>query len=218
MDSTQTVSAEEALNLWLQVPRLPISKRERRLINAGETTMLHFSSPVKPEGEFDLPVTTWGNAAQPLVFLMHGWGGHRGQLAAFADPLVAAGFSVASFDAPSHGDVPGTQASGYQMAAAIHTVLGGLGQPYAIIAHSLGTMAVALALQDWLAAEKLVFFGPTRRLEDVIEPFVKFNHLPLELVPELRSLCEKYWGARVWETTALDIVVPKVSIPALGHP
>lgn len=44
---------------------------------------------------------SWG--AGPVVYLVHGWAGHRGQLAAFGPPLVAHGYRVVAFDAPSHG-------------------------------------------------------------------------------------------------------------------
>ena len=44
------------------------------------------------------------SATAPSVYLVHGWGGRGSQLAAFVEPLVAAGHRVVLFDAPSHGD------------------------------------------------------------------------------------------------------------------
>jgi alpha-beta hydrolase superfamily lysophospholipase len=113
---------------------------------------------------------------------MHGWGGHRGQMLGFVEPLLAAGFHVAAFDAPAHGDVPGETASGYQIAEALKAVVQRIGEPYAIVAHSLGTMAVTVALKKWLKVQKLVFSGPMRRLEDTVETFLKSNGLPAEMV------------------------------------
>lgn len=213
MNTAPTI--EEVLDLWLTVPRIPISARERKLLGTAQTFTLPFTSTVRPAGSFDLPVSTWGADDRPLVQLVHGWGGHRGQLSAFAEPLVAAGFRVAACDAPSHGDTPGTQASGYQAAQALRAVAAEIGQPQAIVAHSFGATAVAVALQEGLHTEKLVFFGPTRRLEDTLEPFLKMSNLPIELTGELKRVTERDWGANVWERTALDQVLPKIPIPGL---
>lgn len=213
--NTQKPTIEEVLELWLTVPRIPISARERRLLAAAQTFTVPFTSTVRPTGNFELPVSIWGAAGRPLVQLVHGWGGHRGQLAAFAEPLVAAGFRVAAFDAPSHGDARGTQASGYQAAQALRAVATQIGQPHAIVAHSFGATAVAVALQEGLSAQKLVFFGPTRRLEDTLEPFLMMSDLPAELTGDLKRATEKDWGADVWQRTALDLVLPKFSTPAL---
>jgi hypothetical protein len=43
----------------------------------------------------------WGEGDP--VYLVHGWGGSASQLDPFVPPLVRAGFSVVSFDGPSHG-------------------------------------------------------------------------------------------------------------------
>lgn len=149
------------------------------------------------------------------MLLVHGWGGHRAQLSAYVPPPTAAGFRVVSFDAPAHGDLPGTRASGYQIAEAMHTVVDKVGMPYAVIAHSLGTMSVTVALADWLKPQKLVFFGPMRRLEDTLVPFLKMNHLPPEMAADLKAATEARFGANIWEHTSLDLILPRVQIPAL---
>ncbi|MEX2162104.1 MAG: alpha/beta hydrolase [Anaerolineales bacterium] len=215
MNKAATMTAEQALELWLKVPRVPISKKERAVLAAAENFVVPFRGQVPPGGDFALPVTAWGAAGDPLVLLVHGWGGHRAQLAAFTKPLVAAGLRAVSFDAPAHGDLPGTHSNGYQLAEAMRAVVGKVGRPRAIIAHSLGTMAVTVALQDWLKVEKLIFFGPMRRLSDTLEPFLKLNDLPAEMAPELKRITEARFDADVWERTALDLALPKFDIPAL---
>ncbi len=209
------MTAEQALDLWLTVPRLPISKRERRILDATENFTIPFHGAMPPGGEFELPVTSWAEKDHRLVLLVHGWGGHRAQLTDFVKPLTAAGFHVVSFDAPAHGDVPGTHASGYQIAEAIHAVVDKVGIPHAVIAHSLGTMSVTVALEDWLKPQKLIFFGPMRRLEDTLVPFLKVNHLPEEMAPNLRAATEAVFGPDVWRNTSLDLILPKIPIPAL---
>jgi pimeloyl-ACP methyl ester carboxylesterase len=203
------------LELWLTVPRLPIPPKERAVLDAAENFTVPLHSVMPPGGDFELPVTTWGEADRPLVLLMHGWGGHRGQMLGFIDPLLVAGFRVATFDAPAHGDLPGTIASGYQIAEALKVVVDRIGEPYAVIAHSLGTMAVTVALKKWLKVKKLVFSGPMRRLSDTLEPFLKSNGLPAEMASELKQATERKFGAQVWEDTSLDLMLPNVDTPAL---
>jgi pimeloyl-ACP methyl ester carboxylesterase len=211
----KTLNPEEALELWLTVPRLPIAPKERAALAAAENFTVALHSVMPPGGDFELPVTTWGEANRSLVLLMHGWGGHRGQMLGFVEPLLAAGYRVATFDAPAHGDLPGTIASGYQIAEALKAVVQRIGEPYAIVAHSLGTMAVTVALKKWLKVKKLVFSGPMRRLSDTLEPFLKSNGLPAEMAPELKQATEAKFGVQVWEDTSLDLILPNVDIPAL---
>jgi pimeloyl-ACP methyl ester carboxylesterase len=106
---------------------------------------------------------SWG--AGPVIYLMHGWAGHRGQFAAFVPPLVARGYRVVAFDAPSHG-VSGAGAFGPrsssipEFAAALTAVAAANGSARALIAHSLGCTAAAVALRDGLAAERVVLLAP----------------------------------------------------------
>ena len=213
--TTMVITAEEALELWLTVPRKPISKPERAALTLARNYTIAFKGESWPGGEFQLPVSEWGDASKPSVLLMHGWGGHRGQLVGFTAPLVDAGFRAIAFDAPAHGDLPGSQTSGYQMAEAMRAVLERAGMPQAIVAHSLGTMAVGVAMQKWLKPERVVFSGPMRRLEDTLEPFLKMNSFPLEIAGDLRRVTEARFGQQVWEETSLDLQLPRLEIPAL---
>jgi pimeloyl-ACP methyl ester carboxylesterase len=104
-------------------------------------------------------------ADPPAVYLVHGWGGWRGQLDAFAPPLVEAGFRVVSFDAPSHGDSdPGPEGPGrstiLELADALAAVVAAHGPAHAVVAHSLGATAAAYAVRAGLPAGRLAFVAP----------------------------------------------------------
>jgi pimeloyl-ACP methyl ester carboxylesterase len=124
-----------------------------------------------PEGDrFQVPVHggsvvgwTWGDGAP--VYLVHGWGGAAGQLGAFVEPLVAAGYRVVSFDAPSHGaSAPGPggprTSSILEFAAALRAVATVYGPAHAVVAHSLGCAATAVALREGLVASRAVLVAP----------------------------------------------------------
>lgn len=105
----------------------------------------------------------WGQG--PPVYLVHGWGGCRAHLGVFVKPLVAAGHRVIAFDLPSHQDSdPGGLAPGRTTIAecgqAVHAMVDAHGPARAIIAHSLGAKATALALSWGASADRLVFLAP----------------------------------------------------------
>ena len=121
---------------------------------------------------------TWG--AGPAVYLMHGWAGYAAQLTAFAGPLVDRGYRVVAFDAPSHGrSAPGVfgprSSSIPEFAAALTAVVAAHGPAHAVIAHSMGGVAAAVALCDGLTADRLALLAPmaspvtyARQLADVL--------------------------------------------------
>jgi pimeloyl-ACP methyl ester carboxylesterase len=105
----------------------------------------------------------WGEG-EP-VYLLHGWGGSGGQLGAFVEPLLRAGYRVVAFDAPSHGaSAPGPGgprgSTLLEFAEALRVVVEANGPARAVVAHSLGCSAVAAALRDGLAADRVVFLAP----------------------------------------------------------
>ena len=153
------VGARWALRIWCTLPATAGRRRDERPRAGTRADVL------LPDGG-RLAVETWGDDDDAPVYLAHGWGGWRGQLGAFVDPLVAAGRRVVAFDAPSHGDSspgglgPGRStavelADGLAAVAAVH------GTPDAVIAHSLGCAAIALALHDGLPARRLALIAPS---------------------------------------------------------
>jgi pimeloyl-ACP methyl ester carboxylesterase len=98
------------------------------------------------------------------VYLVHGWGGWRGQLDAFVGPLVAAGYRVVSYDALAHGESArgalGRQSTLSEMADTLAGVIRAIGPAYGVVAHSLGGSATALAVLDGLAVGRLVLVAP----------------------------------------------------------
>lgn len=206
--STSPLTAQQAIDLWLQVPKRPFSDRARRDLAAAQSETLEFES-------LQLPIAIWGKETGPLVLLVHGWGGHRAQLSAFAQALAAAGFRALSFDAPAHGDAIGEHTNGYQIAQVINAIVEKYGPPKALLAHSLGTMAATIALQHGRKVEKLVFTGPMRRLHDAMGAFLEMHSLPEEVAGQVEAAMLDKFGEDVWEVTALDLQLPRLGIPTL---
>jgi pimeloyl-ACP methyl ester carboxylesterase len=105
----------------------------------------------------------WGEG--PPVYLVHGWGGCRAHLAVFVKPLVDAGHRVIAFDLPSHNDSePGDLAPGrttiVECAEAVGAFVRTHGRAHAIVGHSLGAKAAALAVARGADVGHLVFLAP----------------------------------------------------------
>ena len=105
-----------------------------------------------------LAVWDWGEG--PTVLLVHGWNGNAAQLSPFVAPLVRAGYYVVAFDQPAHGSSPGRRATVPDFAEAVLAVGRRVGPVHAIVGHSLGGTAAALALGFGLEAERLVLLAP----------------------------------------------------------
>jgi len=115
-------------------------------------------------GRTRLAVETWGDG--PPVYLVHGWGGWRGQLGSFVAPLVAAGHRVVGFDAPGHGDsAPGVlgarRGNAAEFAQALTDVVAAHGPAAGVIAHSLGGATAALAVHDGAPVARLAVIAPS---------------------------------------------------------
>lgn len=156
------VGAVLAERLWFTVPPLPrAAGREPADLPPYEPI------EVRVDGR-----TVRGRAygSGPLVLLVHGWGGWGMQLAAYVAPLVGSGHRVVLYDALSHGSSdPGPsgarRSSVLELVAGLHAVIETQGEPVAVIAHSLGAMAVADVIKDGLVLERAVLVAPSQHPE-----------------------------------------------------
>lgn len=162
------IGAKWAERLWFTVP--PKSTRHDVTAKGGrrfETGV--YNSRVVGE--------TWGDDG-PTVYLLHGWGGRRQQLGAMVEPLVAARHRVVSFDAPGHGQSdPGPEGRGrgsiLELAEALRSVAAVHGPAHAVVAHSIGCMAAAIAVHDGLDVERLVFVAPMADIAPYTREFAR---------------------------------------------
>lgn len=117
-------------------------------------------------------IAAWRWGLGPTVLLVHGWEGRGSQLGAFVEPLVRAGLSVVTFDAPAHGDSPGSRLYLTDHADTIVDVAKTVGPLHAIVAHSFGAPAVLLAhARGGVDAPHNVFIAPNAIVPDSVERF-----------------------------------------------
>jgi pimeloyl-ACP methyl ester carboxylesterase len=181
-----TVGARWAEDLWFAVPA-----------NNGRGDV----EPSVPGEEFvvhaygrRMAAQAWGEG--PIVYLLHGWGGRRRQLGAFVDPLVASGYRVVAFDATSHGDSESGErgrrrSTVPEFAHVLAAVRTAAGPAHAVVAHSVGCVAAAIALRDHLSVGRLVFIGSPADVRPHIHKFASRMGLGERILSRLVDRIER---------------------------
>ncbi|WP_342130151.1 alpha/beta hydrolase [Hydrogenophaga sp. OTU3427] len=115
-----------------------------------DASLTLYSRPAAPHG--------------PVVLLVHGWGGHAGQLRELAAAVSARGLRPVLLELPAHGRSQGATSNLPQFARAIDYVAARLRQQghelRAVVAHSLAANALAYAAGRGLDVPRLVLLAP----------------------------------------------------------
>lgn len=132
------------------------------------------------EAELDIDGTrihvyVWGDPhARPYVLFAHGWSSHGTRIAPWVTPLRQAGYAVVAFDQAAHGKSGGTHTTLPDFTCHLMAVARHFGPAAAVIGHSLGGAATALALARGLIAERAVLIAPAADPLAAVERFSRF--------------------------------------------
>ncbi|MHA3024251.1 alpha/beta fold hydrolase [Mycobacterium sp. BMJ-28] len=203
--------ARRAIELWCTPPEVEMSLR-----------MPPGVPPSKPiEAAWDghrIAGETWGEG--PPVFLVHGWGGCRAHLGVFVKPLVEAGHQVIAFDLPSHNDSdPGALVPGrttiVECAEAVRAIVGEHGPAHAIVAHSLGAKATALAVSRGAAAQRLVFVAPMGDFAWYLDVFADRHGFGPRIRSRLHRRLDRRIGMPLFDTDIAAVAARSDNPPLL---
>jgi pimeloyl-ACP methyl ester carboxylesterase len=154
----------------------------------------------------------------PVALLVHGWGGHAGQLLPLAEALAQHGLRPVLLEMPAHGRSAGTSSNVAQFARAIEYAAARLQQEGheigLLAAHSLGANAAAQAASRGLAARKLVLLAPTASPRGYTRYFAQV----FGLAEASRAAMQRHIEAREGVLmTAFEppAVAPRIRMPAL---
>lgn len=182
-------------------------EREQRVLASARPFDVEVSLRAPRWGGKRTRVAAWRWGYGPTVMLVHGWEGRGSQLGALVQPLVDAGLGVVAFDAPGHGDSPGSRLYLTDLADTIADVARATGSLHAIIAHSFGTAATLLAhARHGITARRTVAIAPNVIIEDAVAHFATIA----ELEAPQRAMLEGHLAASngvAMDGLALDTLV-----------
>jgi pimeloyl-ACP methyl ester carboxylesterase len=201
------LAVRAAAALFRTPPRHKTSEAERLLLEAGRPRRLRV-------GSGEIATWEWGEKKGPTVLLVHGWGSRAARLGSFVAPLTDAGYSVVAFDAPAHGDSSGRLSSLPQFMEAVLTVARTRESIHAVVAHSMGGAAAALAMGRGLEAERAVFLAPAANPGSYTRLFAEILGIPPPIRESMERRFEQQFGIR-WEEFDVPTRVWSFSTPLL---
>jgi len=139
--------------------------------------------------DISIPVYLWGEG--PLVVMMHGWSGSGTQFRKIIPGLVKAGYQVACFDAPAHGDNPGKQTHLLEFCDTLIAIQQKIGKVHTVMAHSFGAMAALTATQRGFSPQQMVLFGPHLDAHEMHKTYSELLNLNPKLSDRFRDIIEK---------------------------
>ena len=157
----------------------------------------------------------WGSREAPAVVLAHGWGGYAAQMRAFVFPLVQTGYRVIAYDQPAHGVSEGRLTGLPDFADVLAEVAAWHGNVEAVVAHSLGGAAAALALANAkVSFKKVVLVSPPSDLVGYSRRFARWYWMPEAVRKGMQAAIEERYGVR-WENLEVPRVAPRLTAQAL---
>ena len=164
-------------------------------------------------GRERLATYTWGDPAQQsTVLLAHGWSSFGLRFLPWVEPLRRAGYAVVTFDQPAHGRSSGRRATLPMFAEAIARVAEHTGPLAAVVGHSLGGAATAIAMARGLQADRVILLAPAADPFDAARRFGGMVGLAQFLS---RRLFDEYQELTAHDVRALHA---HATAPQIGRP
>lgn len=148
------------------------------------------------------------------VLLVHGWESRAAHLLGFLPDLRQAGFRVAAFDAPAHGDSEGEKGHVGEMGRAVLEAQTVLGKFDAVVAHSAGSPAALYAMSQGLQVDASVHISGPASFERVLQRFAAACELDAEGYGRFRALVHEEIGF-LPELLEAEALTKHLSHPAL---
>jgi pimeloyl-ACP methyl ester carboxylesterase len=195
-----------AYRLWFHTRRFPESAAGKRIVHSARRETLSVDT---------VPVAIYRWGTGPLVLFVHGWSGRGSQVAAFVEPLTAAGFQVVAVDAPGHGETPGNRTNILECAAVLQAVNARYGPVYAALTHSFGGMVLAYAMKHGMSVERVVSVSAPAHIDYLIAGFAQTLAIPDGVIMAMRKRMEQQFPGSLWERLSMVHNVQYLTAPAL---
>jgi pimeloyl-ACP methyl ester carboxylesterase len=132
----------------------------------------------------------WGDGERP-VLLVHGWRSRASRYYAFVERLLALGYSPVSYDAPGHGDSPGSAGTILDHQRIISALAEQHGDFEGVIAHSLGVPFALYAVREGAPAGRVVTISGPADFGYLADAFCRELGLGVKTNRSLRRTIER---------------------------
>ncbi|MFD3534019.1 alpha/beta fold hydrolase [Streptomyces sp. NPDC058664] len=190
--------------------RARVRPEERALLAAARTGHL------RVRGQ-DVVTYAWGDGRRP-VLLVHGWPSRASRLTAFAEALLARGYSPVTFDAPGHGDSSGRASNIVEYRQIIRELHARHGDFDAVVAHSFGVLAALFALRDGVRTARFVGLGGVGSFDLLLAGFRAGLGLDERVVRRMRDHVERRIAPDepgIWDRFDADRAPGELGAPVL---
>src|SRR5437762_3823588 len=206
------LAARWAERIFCSPPRRPISERMAAWLRDGQRFDVIVGSSRRPRPR-RVTAWAWGERG-PAVLIVHGWGSRGARFVDLGGALLASGFRVVTFDAPGHGASSGRLSSGPEFARAALAVATAVGPVSAVVGHSLGGFASALAIERGLGARRAVFISPSADVNTYSAQFASLLGVRDPVMASMRARLERRLGFE-WKQMDVPRFAPAMRIPLL---
>lgn len=164
-----------ACKLWFKTRPKPKKANEMAFIASADRTYQQTIAGKKA------PVYVWENDG-PTILMVHGWEGRGGQFGEIAQPLLAAGYRIISFDAPGHGQAEGSSTDVEEIYQLIDGILKKEGPVQGMVTHSFGAVTSTFAMSRGLQPKRIVFISAPSQYQYLVRVFQGMLSLPEKVV------------------------------------
>src|SRR6267378_677228 len=128
--------------------------------------------------------------------------------------LLANGHRVVTFDAPGHGASRGRLSSGPEFARAAIAVAAAVGPVSAVVGHSLGGFAAALAMDQGLVARRAIFISPSANVNSYSAQFATLLGVAAPVMTSMRERLARRLDF-AWDEMDVPAFAPAMRVPLL---
>ena len=151
----------------------------------------------------DKEIRCWKWGRGPGILFVHGWNGRGVNLASFFKPMLNAGYSVITYDAPAHGESGGHVTNYFELSDTVRSLLNpshaGCAEAsglniQGIIAHSIGASAVISCISKEKSSVDAVLISPALKLKELTFNLFNQHGVPEIVYQNMINEMEEYYG------------------------
>lgn len=160
------------------------------------------------------------NNGRRYVLILHGWTSESSFMAVLGEQVRRTGYAVTLVDGPAHGLSGERHTSLISWARAIGQLTAIIGQPDAVVAHSMGCLAALLALEARrpmlkpLKTSKLVLMSPPNEFRDITQSYGETLQLLPAAQRQFERQLERIAHRQIWTFSASRLLA-KLELPTL---